>query len=55
MVRVITNTSAVAHRHLLDAMHRDRKRVFIDTLRWNLPHEAERELDEFEEDDDELD
>lgn len=48
MVRVITNTSASAHQHLLDAMHRDRKRVFIDTLRWNLPHEAERELDEFD-------
>jgi acyl-homoserine lactone synthase len=51
MVRVITNTRVPAHRHLLDAMHRDRKRVFIDTLRWNLPHEAERELDAFDNED----
>lgn len=48
MVHVITNHNAPAHPHLLEAMHRDRKRVFIDTLRWDLPHDAERELDQFD-------
>lgn len=48
MVCIVTYHNAPTHRYLLDAMHRDRKRVFIDTLRWNLPHEAERELDQFD-------
>lgn len=48
MVLVIDHSNASLHRSLLAAMHRDRKRVFIDTLRWNLPHEAERELDVFD-------
>lgn len=48
MVCIITKQNISVHQRLLDAMHRDRKRVFIDTLRWNLPHEAERELDEFD-------
>jgi N-acyl-L-homoserine lactone synthetase len=48
MVRIITKYNASAYQPLLDAMHRDRKRVFIDTLRWDLPHEDERELDQFD-------
>lgn len=48
MVRVITGHNARAYSQLVAAMHRDRKRVFIDTLRWNLPHEADRELDQFD-------
>lgn len=48
MVRVINGQNAAMYASLLDAMHKDRKRVFIDTLRWNLPHEAERELDIFD-------
>lgn len=48
MVRVINRHNAPAHRLLIEAMHRDRKRVFIDIMRWNLPHEPERELDAFD-------
>lgn len=48
MVRIITSHNAPAHQSLLEAMHRDRKRVFIDTLRWDLPHEHDRELDQFD-------
>lgn len=51
MVRVINRWNAAQYRSLLAAMHKDRKRVFIDTLRWNLPHEAERELDVFDDED----
>lgn len=48
MVRVVNHGNASLHRALLQAMHRDRKRVFIDTLRWKLPHEPDRELDAFD-------
>lgn len=48
MVHVINRQNASLYGSLLEAMHKDRKRVFIDTLRWNLPHEAERELDGFD-------
>lgn len=48
MVCVINRQNALLYSSLLEAMHKDRKRVFIDTLRWNLPHEAERELDIFD-------
>lgn len=48
MVRVINFENAPRYRFLLDAMHRDRKRVFIDILRWPLPHEGERERDAFD-------
>jgi len=33
---------------LAHAMHADRKRVFVDTLRWDLQHDGEIERDEFD-------
>lgn len=35
---------------LLRTMHEDRKRVFIDTLRWQLPHDGSQEHDQFDAD-----
>src|SRR5687768_6571804 len=35
---------------LLRTMHEDRKRVFIDALRWQLPHDGSQEQDQFDAD-----
>lgn len=35
---------------LLRTMHEDRKRVFVDTLRWQLPHDGSQEQDQFDAD-----
>src|SRR3546814_13427665 len=51
MVKLITAQNAAEHQNLMRAMHRDRKRIFIDILKWDLPHEADFELDQFDDDD----
>lgn len=33
---------------LLRTMHEDRKRVFVDMLRWRLPHDSAQEQDQFD-------
>lgn len=33
---------------LVEAMHADRKKVFIDTLKWDLPHDGVSERDQFD-------
>lgn len=35
---------------LLDAMHADRKRVFVDLLKWDVPHDSRLERDQFDDD-----
>src|SRR3546814_21048105 len=51
MVKLITAQNAAEHQNLMRAMHRDRKRIFIDLLTWDLPHEADFALDQFDADD----
>ena len=33
---------------MFDSMHRDRKRVFVDMLKWDIPHDGERERDQYD-------
>ena len=33
---------------LVEAMHRDRKRVFVDLLKWKIPHDDDAERDVFD-------
>lgn len=36
---------------LFESMHRDRKRVFVDWLGWDVPHCGGREIDRYDDDD----
>lgn len=49
MLRIITGLARSQHGELLAQMHRDRKRVFVDRLGWNIPVlEGEFEIDQFD-------
>jgi N-acyl-L-homoserine lactone synthetase len=36
---------------LFVSMHRDRKRVFVDTLKWDIPHDGVHEVDQYDTED----
>ena len=48
MVCVINRYTKGQHSQLIQAMHAERKRVFIDLQKWNLPHDGRCEYDEFD-------
>lgn len=48
MLHLVTHRNRSAHAALLSAMHRDRKRVFVDLMRWDLPHCDGEERDDFD-------
>lgn len=49
MVLIVTAADRPRHAALLAKMHRQRKRVFVDRLRWELPvAEGELEIDQFD-------
>jgi acyl-homoserine lactone synthase len=48
MVHFINHLNRDRHQALLRAMHAERKRVFVDLLKWNVPHNEEGEFDEFD-------
>lgn len=48
MIRLVDARNRTAHGGLLRAMHADRKRVFVDMLRWNIPHDRDGESDRFD-------
>lgn len=49
MVQVITNLDRPQFGEALAQMHRDRKRVFVDRLRWDIPVvDGEFEIDQFD-------
>lgn len=49
MATVITSSNRHNHRASLAAMHADRKRVFVDTLKWDLPViDGQFEMDEYD-------
>ena len=49
MATVVTASNRSAHAASLASMHADRKRVFVDTLRWDLPVvDAQFEIDEYD-------
>ena len=51
MLRVIDHQNRRAHADLLRAMHRDRKRLFVDRFGWDLFHEGGEERAAFDGDD----
>lgn len=49
MIHILSLTARAAHSHLFDRMFEDRKRLFIDLLRWNIPITGHRfEIDSFD-------
>lgn len=48
MVSYLDRSDAASKPELFHAMHADRKRVFVDALKWDLPHDGETERDEFD-------
>lgn len=50
MVQVINALNKTDHPKMVDAMLRDRKRVFVDLLRWNVPTQGDHEIDGFDDD-----
>lgn len=50
MIDHYTGGDAAFEPALFDTMHKDRKRVFVDTLNWNIAHDGVREADQFDND-----
>lgn len=50
MIRSYTRTELEADSVLMRTMHEDRKRVFIDAYKWDLPHTDGMEIDQFDHD-----
>ena len=48
MMQHLTRSDAERLPHLFDTMHKDRKRVFVDSLNWNIPHDGTREIDQYD-------
>jgi len=48
MISHVNSTNIGRHEHAMDGMFKDRKRVFVDILRWDVPVEGEYERDQFD-------
>jgi len=48
MIQCYTREDAADVPRLFETMHRDRKRVFVDTLKWDIPHDGYREVDQYD-------
>jgi N-acyl-L-homoserine lactone synthetase len=48
LVELVTTENREAHTQLLDSMFEDRKAVFVDLLKWEVPHDGRHERDEFD-------
>jgi len=48
MVRLVTRENRSAYPVLVQSMHSDRKRVFVDIMKWDVPHDAYSERDSFD-------
>lgn len=51
MLSQMTISDVRANQRLFDTMYRDRKKVFVDMLKWNIPHDGERETDKYDNED----
>jgi N-acyl-L-homoserine lactone synthetase len=51
MIKFVTSANRLKHKDLLDEMHRDRKRVFVDWLKWDVPVVGDMEIDQYDTDD----
>ena len=50
MVQLVTSENRWSHQHLLDKMFEDRKAIFVDLLKWDIPHDGRFERDEYDDD-----
>lgn len=48
MVELVTACNRHTHERLLEKMYEDRKAVFIDLLKWDIPHDSRWERDQFD-------
>lgn len=48
MVQLVNTQNATTHRALLERMFEDRKAVFVDLLKWDVPHDGRFETDQFD-------
>lgn len=48
MVYLVNQLNRERYVALLQAMHRDRKRIFVDVLKWDVPHDGLGERDQFD-------
>lgn len=48
MIKPMTLDDAAAHSRLFESMHEDRKKVFVDLLRWEIPHDGRLERDQYD-------
>lgn len=48
MIRHFTKHDEHSYPQLFRTMHEDRKKVFIDTLKWDIPHEGPIERDQYD-------
>jgi len=51
MIKFVNVNNRANYKHLLDQMHRDRKRVFVDWLKWDVPVVDDMEVDQYDTDD----
>jgi acyl-homoserine lactone synthase len=50
MVQLVNSRNAPTHGPLLERMFADRKAVFVDMLKWDVPHDDHFEADQFDDD-----
>lgn len=50
MVCLVNSFNYSQHKALLQSMHQDRKRIFVDILKWDVPHDGVGERDQFDDD-----
>jgi acyl-homoserine lactone synthase len=48
MVQLVTSGNRHFHRTIVDKMFEDRKTIFVDLLKWEVPHDGRFERDQFD-------
>jgi acyl-homoserine lactone synthase len=48
MVQLVTSENRHFHRTIVDKMFEDRKTIFVDLLKWEVPHDGRFERDQFD-------
>jgi N-acyl-L-homoserine lactone synthetase len=48
LVELVTTQNRKMHERLLESMFEDRKAIFVDLLKWDLPHDGRLEQDQFD-------
>lgn len=48
MIQHLTRSDRAGNRRLFRTMHEDRKKVFVDTLNWTVPHDGRQEADQYD-------